>query len=124
MRTAMQSKFECIARNAIPVLSSTAPSAHATAYDRLMDAIGDAPVVLVRCSSYDTWKWLLERCCSRAAPCLVQIGEASHGTLDFYRERALITQRLIKEKGFNSVIVEADWPDAYRINRHVETSCR
>ncbi len=49
----------------------------------------------------------------------VQIGEASHGTNEFYRERALITQRLIKEKGFNAVIVEADWPDAYRINRYM-----
>jgi len=48
---------------------------------------------------------------------LAQIGEASHGTLDFYRERAVITRRLIEEKDFTSVIVEADWPDAYRVNR-------
>ena len=39
--------------------------------------------------------------------------------MDFYRERAIITRRLIEEKGFSSVIVEADWPDAYRINRCV-----
>src|SRR5512132_531732 len=50
---------------------------------------------------------------------LVLIGEASHGTHDFYRERAQITKRLIKEKGFAAVAVEADWPDAYRINRYV-----
>lgn len=50
---------------------------------------------------------------------LVLIGEASHGTHEFYRERAQITKRLIKEKGFSAVAVEADWPDAYRVNRYV-----
>src|SRR2546426_4634567 len=49
----------------------------------------------------------------------VLIGEASHGTHEFYRERAQITKRLIQEKGFAAVAVEADWPDAYRINRYV-----
>jgi erythromycin esterase-like protein len=47
------------------------------------------------------------------------LGEASHGTHEFYRERAEITKRLITEKGFNAVAVEADWPDAYRVNRYV-----
>jgi erythromycin esterase-like protein len=49
----------------------------------------------------------------------VLIGEASHGTHEFYSIRAKITKRLIAEKGFNAVAVEADWPDAYRINRYV-----
>lgn len=49
----------------------------------------------------------------------VLIGEASHGTHEFYRARALITRRLIVEQGFTAVCVEADWPDAYRINRYV-----
>jgi erythromycin esterase-like protein len=62
-------------------------------YDPLMDLVGDARFVL--------------------------LGEASHGTHDFYHERAQITQRLIREKGFTAVAVEADWPDAYRINRYV-----
>ena len=62
-------------------------------YDPLMDLIGDARFVL--------------------------LGEASHGTHEFYHERALITQRLIEEKGFTAVAVEADWPDAYRVNRYV-----
>jgi len=62
-------------------------------YDALLDGIGDAHVVL--------------------------IGEATHGTHEFYRERAFITRRLIAEKGFAAVAVEADWPDAYRINRYV-----
>src|SRR6266550_652287 len=50
----------------------------------------------------------------------VLIGEASHGTHEFYRERAQITKRLIEEKGFAAVAVEADWPDAYRVNRYVQ----
>jgi len=49
----------------------------------------------------------------------VLIGEASHGTHEFYRERARITRRLIDEHGFTAVAVEADWPDAYRVNRYV-----
>ena len=49
----------------------------------------------------------------------VLLGEASHGTQDFYHERARITQRLILEKGFTAVAVEGDWPDAYRVNRYV-----
>src|SRR5213080_4966738 len=47
------------------------------------------------------------------------LGEATHGTHDFYRERAEITKRLIKEKGFTAIAVEADWPDAFRVNRYV-----
>ncbi len=62
-------------------------------YDGLLGLIGDAHVVM--------------------------LGEASHGTHEFYRERALITRRLIEEKGFGAVAVEADWPDAYRVNRYV-----
>src|SRR5690349_20499193 len=47
------------------------------------------------------------------------LGEASHGTHEFYRERAEITKQLILDKGFNAIAVEADWPDAYRVNRYV-----
>lgn len=50
---------------------------------------------------------------------LVLIGEASHGTHEFYRERARITRRLIEHHGFSGVAAEADWPDAYRVNRFV-----
>ncbi len=49
----------------------------------------------------------------------VLLGEASHGTHEFYRIRAEITKRLIVEQGFNAIAVEADWPDAYRVNRFV-----
>jgi erythromycin esterase-like protein len=65
----------------------------ASDYDPLVDAIGDARFVL--------------------------IGEASHGTHEFYRERAEITKRLINEKGFVAVAVEADFPDASRVNNYV-----
>jgi erythromycin esterase-like protein len=50
---------------------------------------------------------------------LVLLGEASHGTHEFYRERAEITKRLITEQGVTAVAVEADWPDAYRVNLFV-----
>lgn len=62
-------------------------------YDPLMSLVGDAQFVL--------------------------LGEASHGTHDFYRERARITQRLVEEKGFTAVAVEGEWPEAYRVNRYV-----
>ena len=50
---------------------------------------------------------------------LVLVGEASHGTQEFYRIRAELTKALIERHGFNLVAVEADWPDAYRANRWV-----
>jgi erythromycin esterase-like protein len=51
----------------------------------------------------------------------VPLGEASHGTHEFYRERAEITKRLIAEKAFTAVAVEADWPEAYRVTRYVQS---
>jgi erythromycin esterase-like protein len=62
-------------------------------FDALLDAVGNAHLVL--------------------------IGEASHGTHEFYRIRAEITKRLITERGFTAVTAEADWPDAWRVNRFV-----
>ncbi|MDQ3287217.1 MAG: protein-L-isoaspartate(D-aspartate) O-methyltransferase [Pseudomonadota bacterium] len=50
---------------------------------------------------------------------VVLLGEASHGTSEFYRARAAITRRLIEEHGFDLVAVEADWPDAAMIDRDV-----
>jgi erythromycin esterase-like protein len=63
-------------------------------FDPLMDMIGNAKIVL--------------------------LGEATHGTHEFYKKRAHITKRLIEEKGFNAVAVEADFPDAYNINRFIQ----
>lgn len=50
---------------------------------------------------------------------VVLLGEASHGTSEFYRARAAITRRLVEEHGFSVVAVEADWPDAAAVNRYV-----
>src|SRR5438034_8704163 len=50
---------------------------------------------------------------------VVLLGEASHGTSEFYRARAAISRRLIERHGFNIVAVEADWPDAASIDRYV-----
>ncbi|WP_245910728.1 erythromycin esterase family protein [Pelagimonas varians] len=50
---------------------------------------------------------------------VVLLGEASHGTSEFYRARAAITQRLIEKHGFSIVAVEADWPDAATVDRHI-----
>jgi erythromycin esterase-like protein len=54
-----------------------------------------------------------------AGATVVLLGEATHGTREFYLARAAITRRLIERHGFNVVAVEADWPDAARIDRHV-----
>jgi erythromycin esterase-like protein len=54
-----------------------------------------------------------------AATKVVLLGEAIHGTSEFYRARAAITRRLIEKHGFTIVAVEADWPDAARIDRYV-----
>jgi erythromycin esterase-like protein len=59
---------------------------------------------------------LLER---SAGARVVLIGEGSHGTHEFYSERAAITKRLIMEGGVTAVAAEADWPDAYRVNLYV-----
>ena len=50
---------------------------------------------------------------------IVLLGGATHGTAEFYRARADITKKLIVEKGFMAIALEADWPDAYQVNRHV-----
>jgi erythromycin esterase-like protein len=62
-------------------------------YDRLLDVIGDARFVL--------------------------LGESTHGTHEFYVERARITQRLIEEKGFDAVVLEAEWPNMERVDSYV-----
>lgn len=51
---------------------------------------------------------------------IVMLGEASHGTHEFYTWRTHISKKLIEEKGFNAIAVEGDWPDCYRINRFVK----
>ncbi|MFL6861505.1 MAG: protein-L-isoaspartate(D-aspartate) O-methyltransferase [Allosphingosinicella sp.] len=55
---------------------------------------------------------------------IVLLGEASHGTSEFYRARAAITRRLVERHGFNIVAVEADWPDAATVDRYVRHRAR
>jgi erythromycin esterase-like protein len=62
--------------------------------DRLLESVGDARYVL--------------------------LGEASHGTSEYYQWRAQISERLIREKGFSFIAVEGDWPDCYRVNRYIK----
>lgn len=51
---------------------------------------------------------------------IVMLGEASHGTHEYYTWRSRITKRLIREKGFQFIAVEGDWPDCYKINRYIK----
>lgn len=51
----------------------------------------------------------------------VLLGEATHGTSEFYAWRAALSRRLIEERGFSFVGVEGDWPDCYRVNRYVKS---
>jgi erythromycin esterase len=62
--------------------------------DPLLDRVGDARFVL--------------------------LGEASHGTSEYYTWRHRVTERLVRERGFSFVAVEGDWPDCYRVNRYVK----
>jgi erythromycin esterase len=70
------------------------PLTDAAHLDPLLDLVGDARVVL--------------------------LGEATHGTSEFYTWRTEISRRLIREKGFSFIAVEGDWPDCYRVNRYVK----
>src|SRR5207248_2805157 len=70
------------------------PLRSADDFDPLLDRIADARIVL--------------------------LGEASHGTADYYRWRAELSRRLIAERGFSFVAVEGDWPDCFSVNRWVK----
>jgi erythromycin esterase-like protein len=85
-----------------------------TASGAALTALGNAARPIEGCD--DDYDELLAEISDRR---VVLIGEATHGSHDFYLERARITQRLIEDHGFTVVAVEADWPDAYRVNRYV-----
>jgi erythromycin esterase-like protein len=76
------------------VMTLSYPLENADSLDPLLERIGDARFVL--------------------------LGEASHGTHDYYLWRARISRRLIEEKGFRFIAVEGDWPDCYEVNRYVQ----
>ena len=79
--------------NASVIRDAAQPIESAADYDRIVELAGDAQFVL--------------------------IGEASHGTHEFYEIRAALTRRLIEEKGFRVIALEADWPDMLRVHRYV-----
>jgi erythromycin esterase len=76
------------------VTAATEPLEHPDDLDRLVEAFGDRQYVL--------------------------IGEASHGTSEFYRWRSQLTARLVQERDFSFVAVEGDWPACYELNRYVK----
>jgi erythromycin esterase len=76
------------------VAAASRPLRDSRDLDPLLDRVGDARFVL--------------------------LGEASHGTAEFYTWRAALSKRLVEEKGFSFVAVEGDWPDCYRVNRYVK----
>lgn len=80
-------------RAAATLRTAARPLASHTDYDALVHLAGDADLVL--------------------------LGEATHGTHEFYAIRAELTRRLIVEKGFRAVVIEGDWPDSFRVHRHV-----
>lgn len=69
------------------------PIGNEYSYDALLDQIGDAHIVL--------------------------IGEATHGTQEFYQARIEITRALIEQKNFKAIAIEGDWPDAYTLHRYI-----
>lgn len=76
------------------IQSHALPLHEKSTIDAIIDAIGDAEIVM--------------------------LGEASHGTSEFYTVRAELTKRLIREKGFSLIAVEGDWPSAQEVNQHIK----
>ena len=91
----MTSRVATLAPGTVAMLRAAAVplTGSPTDHDGLLERIGDARFVL--------------------------LGESTHGTHEFYAERARLTRRLIEERGFRAVAIEGDWPDAYRVNRWV-----
>ena len=85
-----------LSRDAVPIAEVAHRIFTAADYDRLIELAGNAQFAL--------------------------IGEASHGTHEFYAARAELTRRLIEEKGFRILALEADWPDTLRVHRYI--TCR
>jgi erythromycin esterase-like protein len=94
MSKKMDTESQQLKKNLATVLNPLSDRSIQERYSPLLDQIGNASFVL--------------------------LGEASHGTHQFYAARAEITQLLIEQRGFNAVAIEADWPDVYRVNRYVQ----
>lgn len=86
-----------------------------TAYENLIQTLNDTAQPFTEKS--DTYSELLQKIGDAR---FVLIGEASHGTHEFYQARMEITKLLIETKGFMAVAIEGDWPDAYQIHRYLQ----
>ena len=96
-----------------PVPGESRDATPETVEPAMLDAVREAAIALSAEDAHDALLALI------GDARFVLLGEASHGTHEFYRERARITQRLVAERGFQAVAIEGDWPDAYRVNRFV-----
>lgn len=94
---------------------------HEAAPDALVDALRAAGQPLPSPAQFDEFGAMFDRFGDAN---IVLLGEATHGTSEFYRARAAITRHLIKHHGFTIVAVEADWPDAARIDAYVRHHAR
>ena len=89
-------------------------------FDRTITEINERELAdLIRTNSHDLDRSLDPLLDRIGDSRMVFLGEASHGTHEYYIWRSRISQRLIREKGFNIIGVEGDWPDCYRINRYI-----
>ena len=84
-------------------------------YQKLINVIYEAATPIT--DSKEKYASLLEKIGDAR---FVLMGEASHGTHEFYQARIELTKHLIEEKGFMAVMIEGDWPDAYRIHRYLQ----
>lgn len=87
---------------------------HLEAQLKLIDVINEAALPIMKPADYSS---LLEQIGDSR---FVLIGEATHGTQEFYQTRIEITQQLIQKKGFMAVAIEGDWPDAHRVHRYIQ----
>ncbi len=89
-------------------------SQHSNEAEALSDGIREAASPLYSLSNLDK---LIDRIGDAR---FVLLGEASHGTSEYYQWRAHLSKRLIEERGFSFIAVEGDWPDCYRLNRYIK----
>lgn len=85
------------------------------AYQRLIDVVHDAAIPIT--DSTEKYASLIQNIGNAR---IVLMGEASHGTHEFYQTRIELTQQLIEKKGFMAVMIEGDWPDVHRMHRYVQ----
>lgn len=84
------------------------------AYEHLLHTLNEHSIPLTSQKNYDQ---LLDEIGESR---FVLMGEATHGTQEFYQARISLTQQLIEQKGFMAIAIEGDWPDTYAIHRYIQ----